>query len=145
MADSLDIPYLRAQGGEYGCYMVPGASAPRPYAGIVTTPLRLTLAKGVEFTLTGVRVVDHGAPLFLLGADVLRAGRVGGWSLAGLRFHTTGEGEVAGSLEFEWGGRTSSAPLAHVPRAGEEKMNSAMVSHLQGPQGAQHLFRRYAG
>ena len=37
--------------------------------GPFTSPFTLQLAKDIEFTFQGIRVVDQAAPLLLLGAD----------------------------------------------------------------------------
>ena len=50
---------------------------------MVEGPLTLQLAQGVVAQLRGVRVVQHMAPLLLIGCDVLRGGRATGWNYAG--------------------------------------------------------------
>ena len=46
----------------------------RDYAGIVEHPFELRLGGQVKFTLTGMRVIKHPFPLFLIGADILCGG-----------------------------------------------------------------------
>lgn len=48
-----------------------------PYHGLVRGPIPLQFSSTVSIPLTCIKVVDHGEPLLLLGADVLRGGRPG--------------------------------------------------------------------
>ena len=41
------------------------------YVGYVTGFLELNFGEGVTFRISGVRLVDNEAPLFLLGKDVM--------------------------------------------------------------------------
>ena len=78
MARDLHLVVRKAVGDEFGCYLVPGLVEVKPYYGKVEGRFCVQLAAGVSWELSGIRVVEHGCPLFLLGADVMRGGRVPG-------------------------------------------------------------------
>ena len=59
--------------------------------------------------LQGVHVVEHLDPLFLLGTDVMRSGRMTGWKFAGIRAVTERPGKVSSTMEFEKGEEHCSA------------------------------------
>ena len=126
------MPVRKSVGDEFGCYLVPGSVDVKPYYGKIEGRFCVQLAAGVSWDLQGIRVVEHGCPLFLLGADVMRGGRVTGWNFSGIRTHTPGPGVVTGFLEFEQGDKRASAELAFCPAAGGERFTSSMVSAVQG-------------
>ena len=101
MARDLHLVVRKVVGDEFGCYLVPGSIEVKPYYGKVEGRFCVQLTAGVSWELSGIRVVEHGCPLFLLGADVTRGGHVSGWNFSGIRTHTTGPGQVVGCLEFE--------------------------------------------
>ena len=124
MAQHLHLPVRVATAGEFGCYLVPGSTELKAYHGVVDVPFVVTLAEGVDMELKGIRVVEHSAPLLLLGADVIRGGRASGWNFAGIRTVTTAPGEVKGTLEFSKAsepGVTRTSELVYSPAAGTER------------------------
>ena len=74
--EALGLTITYAREGEFGTYRVPGEEKVKPYLGIVKGPVALKLHEQVVFGMCNVRVLDHPMPLFLLGSDVLRGGRV---------------------------------------------------------------------
>ena len=74
MACNLHLPVHKAVGDEFGCYLVPGLVDVKLYYGKVDGWFCVQLAAGVSWELQGIWVVEHGCPLFLLGADVIRGG-----------------------------------------------------------------------
>ena len=73
MAKLCGLTVTPAVNGSLGCYVTPGGQT-KDYVGIVKGPIDLRVGKGVTVRLPFLRVIDHEVPLFLLGADVLRAG-----------------------------------------------------------------------
>ena len=61
----------------------------RDYAGIVERLFELHLGGQVKFTLTGMRVIEHPFPLFLIRADILCGGKMGkSWNYTGFKLLT---------------------------------------------------------
>ena len=87
----------------------------------------MQLATGVSWELQGIRVVEHRCLLFLLGADVMRGGRVLGWNFLGIRTHTSWPRVVSRFLEFEQEKRAL-VELAFCPATGVEHFTLSMVS-----------------
>ena len=77
MAAALGLSMCQASEGEFGCYMVPGAKEAKAYWGMVAEPVHLTIAPGVDARLENICMVEHAAPLLLIGTDVFRGGRLG--------------------------------------------------------------------
>ena len=135
MARYLHLPVCVATLGEFGCYLVPGSTKLKAYHGVIESPFTVILADGVHMELKGIRVVEHQAPLLLLGADVMRGGRISGWNFAGIRTVTTAPGEVKGTLEFAKAGDPEvchSSVLVYSPAAGTERFQSSMLATLTG-------------
>ena len=81
------------------------------YVGVVESPFVMWLGERVAFTLTSMRVIEHPCALFLMGADVMCAGREGSsWNYKGLTIRTE-KGRVTGSMHFQNGDMTKSIPL----------------------------------
>ncbi len=74
-ARKLGLPVREQTQAEFGMFTVPGRSLPLPYAGCVEGPIKLQFAENVWVTMPFIRLVNHGRPLFIIGAtDVLCAG-----------------------------------------------------------------------
>ena len=73
-AEKLGLRYMRARGSEFGKYMSPG-NVIVPYYGLIRGPIQVQFDSNVVITLQWLKVVNHGEPLLLLGADCLRGGR----------------------------------------------------------------------
>lgn len=73
-AERLGLRYMRARGSEFGKYMSPG-NVILPYYGLIRGPIAIQFDDQVTITLQWLKVVNHGEPLLLLGADCLRGGR----------------------------------------------------------------------
>lgn len=84
MVAALGLGVHQANEGEFGCYMVPGAKEAKLYWGMVAEPVHLTIAQGVDARLKIICVVEHAAPLVLIGDDVLRGGRLGEGNFVGI-------------------------------------------------------------
>ena len=70
-----------------------------------------------------VKIIDHADPLFIVGADVLRAGRaphVWDWRSIGAEPGAGGRG-VQGYLMFSKGGSQENVPLICAPAAGKPR------------------------
>ena len=55
-------------------FTVPGRASPIPYAGCVEGPVKLQFSAEVTVTLPFIRLVNHGRPLCIIGADALCEG-----------------------------------------------------------------------
>ena len=73
-AKKLGLQYMRTRGSEFGKYMSPG-NVIVPYYGLIRGPIQVQFDSNVVITLQWLKVVNHGEPLLLLGADCLRGGR----------------------------------------------------------------------
>lgn len=83
---------------------------------MVDGDLDIQFGQGVQFTLRDVRVLEHSAPLILLGSDLLRGGRpVDQWNFGGLVQTSGTGGKVTGSLVFEKSGDTRKCELFFCP------------------------------
>ena len=135
MTRYLHLPVRVATLGEFGCYLVPGSTELKAYHGVMESLFTVTLADGVHMELKGIRVVEHQAPLLLLGADVMRGGCISGWNFAGIRTVTSAPGEVKGTLEFAKAGNPEvccSSVLVYSPAASTERFQSSMLAMLTG-------------
>ena len=63
---------------EFGMFTVPGRASPVPYAGCVEGPVSLQFSAEVKLTLPFIRLVNHGRPLCIIGADALCEGAAEG-------------------------------------------------------------------
>ena len=59
-------------------FTVPGRATPVPYAGCVEGPVTLQFSAEVTLTLPFIRLVNHGRPLCIIGADALSDGAATG-------------------------------------------------------------------
>lgn len=70
---------------EFGMFTVPGRTSPVPYAGCVEGPVALRFSEEVALTLPFIRLVNHGRPLCIIGADALCEGALeGSWEFVGM-------------------------------------------------------------
>lgn len=82
----------------------------------------MKMGKDVTFSLKNVRVLEHPQPLFLLGADILRGGRMHPeWNFSGLTQKTVAGGNVEGELRFERRGSEVACPLTFCPSMGNRR------------------------
>lgn len=102
-------------------FVVPGRVMPVPYAGCVLGPLELQFSEEVKVTLPFIRLVNHGRPLFIIGAsDVLCDGTPEG----SFGFVCMGAGKLAGHrltqgwVRFAKGTEVVDVPLVNAPRRG---------------------------
>ena len=111
-AVALGLLVRRAVNGDCGSYAVPGGGVDRDYAGVVERPFELRLGGQVKFTLTGMRVIEHPFPLFLIGADILCGGKKGNsWNYTGFKLLTKPCGKVVGTVGFARGDDGKGNPL----------------------------------
>lgn len=104
VAADLGLQVRKAVNGNCGKYGVPGAGIDHDYAGIVEQPFELRLGERVRFTLTGMRVITHPFPLFLIGADILCGGKPSpSWNYTGFHITTGANGKVTGTVGFQRG------------------------------------------
>ncbi len=107
---------------EYGLFSVPGRSTPLPYAGCVEGPVELQFAAEVKVTMPFIRLVNHGRPLFIVGAtDVLCAGAAtpGSHEFMGMGPHQLrGQRGTQGWVRFGKGTSVVDVPLVSAPVRG---------------------------
>ena len=99
-------------------YFVAGGPQ-QSYAGWVPSAVDIDLGEGVRFRVTGLHLIAHQMPLFLLGSDVLQGGRTerGAWNYAGKDRDTNSDGTTVGGLKFTCAGRLVKRPYYWVPSA----------------------------
>ena len=121
MARHLGLPVRLAKQGDCGQYGVPGSGLQHDYAGVIMQPFVLRLGEKVQFVISGMRVIDHPYPLFLLGSDILCIGRKPpSWEFGGVILDAAMAGvNRTGKLCFTRGTEVELAPLAQVARAPE--------------------------
>ena len=121
-ARRLQLPVKEQSQAEYGMYVVPGRSTPIPYAGCVTGPVGLRFDADVEVTMPFIRLVNHGRPLFIVGAtDVLCAGAVSpdSYEFMGMGPHQlAGKRCTQGWARFGKGTHVVDVPLVSAPVRG---------------------------
>ena len=101
-----------AVNGDCGSYAVPGGGVDRDYAGVVERPFELRLGSQVKFTLTGMRVIEHPFPVFLIRADILCGGKTGkSWNYTGFKLLAKPCGKVVGTVGFARGDDGKGDPL----------------------------------
>ena len=111
-AVTLRLHVCRAMNGDCSSYAVPGGGVDRDYAGAVERPFELRLGGQVKFTLTGMRVIEHPFPLFLIGADIQCGGKMGNsWNYTGFKLLTKLCNKVVGTVGFKRGGDGKGNPL----------------------------------
>ena len=74
MAQQFGLNVRLARDGDCRKFGVPGSGIEHNYAGVVVDPFELKLGPKVAFVISGMRVLSHLMPLFLIGADVLCGG-----------------------------------------------------------------------
>ena len=128
MAEAFGLPIRRASNGDCGRYAVPGSGVEHDYVGVVLAPFTMRLGVGVKFTLTGMRIIEHPFPLFLLGADVLCGGRKSpAWNYEGLSVRTGPDGAVTGSVRFRSGATAEEIPLAQAAQNQTPDLTAGLV------------------
>ena len=111
MAEAFSLTERRAVNRDRGCYAILGSGLEHDHVGIVEDPFVLHLGERVVFTLTGMRVIEHPFPIFLLGADVMCGGHEGpSWNYEGLTICTEGK-RVYRNVHFCSVKATESIPL----------------------------------
>lgn len=74
LAELLGLRYQRGRGSEFGKYITAGGHV-QPYHGLVRGPVDVRFSENVTVPLRFIKVVEHGEPVLILGADLLRGGR----------------------------------------------------------------------
>ena len=114
-AERLRLHYLHARGSEFGKYLTPG-NIVTPYYGLVCGPVSFTFDSQITITIPFIKVVSHGEPLLLLGADGLRGGRpLSQWNFVSVGARTLAVGKVEGFLEFVRNGVSRQVTLINAP------------------------------
>lgn len=84
-AQKMGLPVRVQTQAEFGMFTVPGRTAPLPYAGCVEGPIQLQFDEEVAIQLPHIRLVNHGKPLCIIGADALCEGAPeGSWEFVGM-------------------------------------------------------------
>ena len=121
-AHRLQLPVREQRQAEFGMFTVPGRSTPIPYAGCVEGPVELKFSADVEVTMPFIRLVNHGRPLFIVGAtDVLCAGAVSpdSYEFMGMGPHQlSGQRCTQGWARFGKGTHVVDVPLVSAPVRG---------------------------
>lgn len=65
-------------------FTVPGRTVPLPYPGCVDGPVTIQFSADISITLSHLRLVNHGRPLAILGADVWCQGACGDVEFVGM-------------------------------------------------------------
>ena len=114
-AERLGMRYLRARGSEFGKYLSPG-NVVTPYYGLVRGPLTISFDGQVSVTIPFLKVISHGEPLLLIGADCLRGGRpLTQWNFTSIGARTVAVGKAEGYVEFTKSGVDRRIPLINAP------------------------------
>ena len=103
----------------------------------------------MSIPLTCLKVVDHGDPLLLLGADLMRAGRPSYY----WRFDCIGIGEMEGGkhtgyINFRKDGKVETVKLLNVPTGASNKKGggsygkAALAAHVKAVDGPLELAAR---
>lgn len=105
---------------KFGCFSVPGRSRPMPYPAAVPGPVALRFSEEVCITLPLVRLVDHGRPLLLIGADVLACDDQGKqWEFSGIGPQKLqGSTHSQGWIRFQKGSQVAVIGLINAPIRG---------------------------
>ena len=121
-ARRLGFAVVEQRNAEFGLFSVPGRSTPLPYAGCVEGPVQLQFAADVVVTMPFIRLVNHGRPLFIVGAtDVLCAGPAspGSHEFMGMGPHQLqGQRGTQGWVRFGRGTSMVDVPLVSAPVRG---------------------------
>lgn len=114
MAQQFGLNVHLARNRDCGKFGVPRSGIEHDYAGVVVDPFELKLGPKVAFVISGMRVLSHPTPLFLIGADVLCGGRSPpSWNFGGADITTEpATGEVQGAFRFTRGVEQEIVPLA---------------------------------
>ena len=114
-AERLGLRYLKARGSEFKKYLSPG-NVVTAYYGLIRGPVTITFDGQVNVTLPFLKVVSHGEPLLLIGADCLRGGRpLTQWNFQCIGVKTLQVGQVEGYMEFARNGQERRIPLLNAP------------------------------
>ena len=81
---------------------VPGNGIGHDYIGVVENSFELRVWDSVKFVLSGLQVIEHSFPSFLLGTNVLCGGwKAPSWNYEGISLTTNlGTGTVSGTVRF---------------------------------------------
>ena len=93
-AVKLGVPYIPAHDREFGTFIGVGGQ-PTAYKGVSDGAVQLRFSGGVVMYCPRVKIINHADPLFIVGADVLHAGRaphVWDWRSIGAEPGTGGRG-----------------------------------------------------
>ena len=94
VAELLGLHYSRARGSEFGKYVTTGGHV-QPYFGLIRGPIDVRFSADIMMQLKFLKVVKHGKPLLLLGADLMRGGRpTYGWNWQAIGARTLDVGKV---------------------------------------------------
>ena len=75
----------RAVAGDCGKFGVLGSGVEYDYAGVVENSFELRVGDSIRFVLSGLQVIEHPFPLFLLGSNVFCGGRKApSWNYEGI-------------------------------------------------------------
>lgn len=98
-------------------------------------PVRIQLAPGVAFVISGMKLINHPHPLILIGGDLLSGGREKGQvNYTGLKLDTGENGAVTGFICFEKMGTVVEEQLVNVPTArGSHAAGTGSVGMVSGP------------
>lgn len=115
LCEALGLKYQRARGSEFGKYVTAGGHV-QPYYGLVRGPIDIHFSRSVTLTLRFLKIVEHGEPLLLLGADVLRGGRPKHqWNFKSVGAHTLDVGKCQGFLTFTKHDVDVEIPILNAP------------------------------
>ena len=85
MAKRIGLPVVEEARAEFGSFTVPGRSQPIPYPGAVLGPVSIQFSQEVSVEIPLLRLLRHGRPLLLIGADILAGSpKVGQWEFGGM-------------------------------------------------------------
>lgn len=96
------------------------------------------------YGITGLKLLRHPSPLFLVGSDILSGGRPRGhWNYAGVTLHTDDEGTVRGRITFHRGAEYAGEALLNVPNAsGSHAAGTRSIGMISPPQLGGQCLRR---
>ena len=95
---------------------VSGSGVEHDYAGVIEDSFGLRVGEAGKFILSGLQVIEHPFPLFLLGADVFFCGekrqQVG--TMRAFPSKDPGTGTVSGSVRFNHESEVEEVPFAQA-------------------------------
>ena len=81
----------RAVAGDCGKFGVLGSGVEHDYAGVVENSFELRVGDSIRFVLSGLQVIEHQCPLFLLGSNVFCGGqKAPSWNYEGISLNQSG-------------------------------------------------------